>query len=97
MADALSSFKAAAYTLKQQLKLNAQTSVRRPHRFVTRAATSHKVDNAISAPASGHAIRKFQNSKNGNLAAGQGLTKQTINKGANQKLRVAVDVDEGKI
>ena len=106
MSDSLAGFKVAACPSRSQLN----GVLMRPRRFaslVTRAATSHKVDKAVSAAPGRHAIRKFENGlKDANLTAGQkpiassnqgGLRPHQINAGSNQKLRVAVDVDEGEL
>jgi hypothetical protein len=107
MSDVLSSFKASACPLRSQLNV----VLLRPQRFaslVTHAATSHKVDKALSAAPGRSAIRKFENGlKDGSrLTAGHeatgssnqaGIRLNRSNTSSDQKLRVAVDVDEGKL
>ncbi len=99
MAVSLSNFKPAACpSISQQNGVLMRPQ--RCSRLITQAATSHKLDKAVSAPPSGHSIRKFEK-KDGLKTAGlqspnQAGLRGNRNNAANQKLRVAVDVDEGK-
>lgn len=105
MTDALSGFKVASASRSQ---LNGQ--LRRPQRsamLVPQATTSDNLLKAASAAPGRHAIRNFENGlKDGKTASGQkstaylnkksGISPIKISTGSGQKLKVAVDVDEGK-
>lgn len=105
MSDALSSFKVACASRSQ---LNGQLMrAQRSASLVTRATASHELLKAVSAAPGRHAIRNFENGlKDGKFASEQkstaylnqksGIRPVKVNTGSNQKIRVAVDVDEGK-